>query len=107
MGTLPDRGREANSDPVAHTPGPWTLKRTIVRAESGEPIALVHMQPEGFAKVLGNGRLIAAAPKLLESLEEMEDMFARRMNDEPGPDDAAQRWDRARAAIAQAKGGAQ
>lgn len=37
---------------------------------------------------------------LLASLVEMEEMFSRRVDGRIGPDDAAERWDRARAAIA-------
>lgn len=56
--------------------------------------------PQGQA----NAHLIAAAPELLASLELMVDMFERHIEGRPGPDDAANRWDLARAAIAKARG---
>ncbi len=103
-----------------HTPGPW--KRRDSRTESGqrtieiwrhEPnespitrIATVHTQPVPIKHgdhVL-NALLIAAAPELLEALTSMVDMFERHIDGRPGPDDAAQRWDAARSAIAKATG---
>jgi len=49
-----------------------------------------------------NTRLIAAAPELLDALRRMVDMFERHIDARPGPDDAADRWDCARAAIEKA-----
>jgi len=51
-----------------------------------------------------NARLIAAAPDLLDSLIVMVEMFERHIDGRPGPDDAAQKWDDARDAIARATG---
>jgi hypothetical protein len=51
-----------------------------------------------------NAPLVAAAPRLLNALERMLDMFERHIAGEPGPDDAAQRWDEARDAIDEANG---
>lgn len=42
--------------------------------------------------------------ELLEACKDMVDMFERHLNGETGPDDAADRWDKARAAIAKAEG---
>jgi len=44
------------------------------------------------------------APELLEMLKLMVDMFERHIEGREGPDDAAIRWDMARAAIAKATG---
>ena len=37
--------------------------------------------------------------EILTTLRDMVDMFERHIDGRPGPDDAAQRWDAARAAI--------
>ena len=37
---------------------------------------------------------------LIDSLREMTDIVTRRINDDPGPDDVAARWDRARDLLA-------
>jgi hypothetical protein len=55
-------------------------------------------------KVETNPDLLDAAPDMLGALVEMVDMFERHLDGRTGPDDAAQRWDNARAAIAKAKG---
>jgi hypothetical protein len=46
--------------------------------------------------------LIAHREDLLESLKQMVDMFERHIDGREGPDDAAERWDNARAAISNA-----
>mgnify|MGYP000971380293 CR=1 FL=1 len=52
----------------------------------------------------GFGPLIAAAPELLSSLIDMVDMFERHISGKIGPENAAERWDNARDAIAKATG---
>lgn len=54
-----------------HTPGPWTIREgvtpiTVVGA-NGE--ALYHESDKRLPSVIGDARLIAAAPELLEALE--------------------------------------
>ncbi len=48
--------------------------------------------------------LMKSAPALLSALESMVEMFERNLIGQSGPDDAAERWDQARAVIAQARG---
>ncbi len=82
---------------MKHTPGPWRLN---------EKFTTVSSETEHIASVdtLANARLIAAAPEMLEALKGMEDMFRRHIEGREGPDDAAQLWDAAQAAIAKAEG---
>jgi len=90
-----------------HTPGPWV----IYPATNGSEICAVDMEPglpirAGIARVnqytygewIGNARLIAAAPELLEALEMMLEMS------EMGGFGKAAAEDVARVAIAKAKG---
>jgi hypothetical protein len=98
-----------------HTKGPWEVVRTdagiIVRTESAKKTragasryaaigGFDRSDPEQLAEALANARLIAAAPKLLEALEAMVEMYGPRggeiVFDGPVYD--------AVAAIAQAKG---
>jgi len=93
------------------TPGPWTADTgdhegtdvlTGYHDNCYGVMATIHNQPgedmPGTVEV-ANARLIAAAPELLAALELMVDMFERHINGQEGPDDAADRWDAARAAI--------
>jgi len=72
---------------------------------------LTVMETSGKTITLGDdmGNTYSMVPEhvgldVLDSLIEMEDMFARKMDGRIGPDDAADRWDRARDAITQARG---
>lgn len=95
-----------------HTPGPWEARGHIVMGKDEMPVAAIWVQgyslpdnpePEDvrkFADALekdkANARLIAAAPEMLEALENIEN------------DDAhmpAAIWDLIQKAIAKAKGG--
>ena len=57
-----------------HTPGPWGVKARyksrVVESQAGEAVAGVYM-PSGDNVLVqqANGRLIAAAPDLLDALE--------------------------------------
>lgn len=82
--------------------GPYVCENRMGRVATIEPSGL---KTNGNRLDWQRARLIAAAPELLEALEEMTDMFTRNMLDKPGPDDAAQRWDNAVDAIAKATGG--
>ena len=80
----------------AHTPGPWTLQPVGDETECN----ILGAGRELIATVSDNdARLIAAAPALLEALEHSLDWLASY----PGGG-AAVAYDKARAAIAQAKG---
>ena len=50
-----------------HTPGPWIKDRNIIETESGEEIARISYERDGYAQA--NARLIASAPELLQALE--------------------------------------
>ena len=89
-----------------YSPGPWhDANGNILQSDvkpgycSHEIIAKMAIatgpgRPNNY--VPENARLIAMAPDLLEALIEMTDMFTSSMTNEPGPDDAAARWDNAR-----------
>ena len=99
-----------------HTPGPWNLSATCKRNDHGVPHTWVNLESPGHLggmkiethssmpdeELDANTRLIAAAPELLDALQRMVDMFERHIDGRPGPDDAAARWDCARAAIEKA-----
>lgn len=87
-----------------HTPGPWEVKATTypiadtgdhdtqfdIRA-NGKAFAYVH---DGDETAEANARLIAAAPELLEALQELCSFDLLTQD----------KWDKARAAIAKATG---
>lgn len=81
---------QAEWEPLTHTPGPWahTDYGSIKDANNA---TVAEVLPGGRT---ADARLIAAAPDLLAALEEVVSLSDR--------DHAA--WDRARAAIAKAKG---
>ena len=62
-----------------HTPGPWRTDAGVILSEDGRGIAVAQgpsrvFQPRRFApehERLPNAKLIAAAPTLLEALEEI------------------------------------
>lgn len=101
----------------AHTPGPWEVPgANVFRVVAPEaphenkgsglappyPWAIVaDTDPDsvGGPEAAANARLIAAAPKLLEALREIEDIW----QDGSGPDGGT--TEIARAAIAKATGG--
>lgn len=91
-----------------HTPGPWVAGRpdmaTMIEGRNGKYIyageryiAAAGFDVRDWDETVANARLIAAAPELLEALEEMY----RVCN--ASSDDAPHRV-KARAAIAKAKG---
>lgn len=96
---------------IMHTPGPWNVGLTLpegairIECDGGPFIASVRFSANRDEReAQANASLIAAAPELLEALASMVEMFERHMDGRPGPDDAAQRWDAARAAISKAEG---
>ncbi len=60
---------------MEHTPRPWIKNRNIIETASGEEIARVSYERDGY--VQANARLIAAAPALLEALEGLTDTARR------------------------------
>ena len=54
--------------------------------------------------IAGEGRAASVHDDLLAALRGMVEMFEHRIYNRPGPIDAAQRWDAARAASAKAEG---
>ena len=106
-----------STETAKHTPGPWRVEDWQYPQTGREHVSVIQNDKDAVAEVLdlwsmdfraeekaANARLIAAAPELLESLRLMVDMFERHIDGRPGPDDAATRWDSARAAIAKAEG---
>ena len=91
-----------------HTPGPWTILpntphfvRAMHPAEGMQPVATVyHFDGELDA----NARLIAAAPTLLEALEELERLTVWVGGQNPVHDAIETAKRNARAAIAKARG---
>lgn len=89
----------------AHTPGPWTLGSRVISADTHDTfnVAVALLSSAREAPELSederaaNGRLIAAAPDLLEALEEMVDAVGF------GSEDPS--VERARAAVVKARGG--
>ena len=77
-----------------HTPGPWDVSfgRNDAAIHAGGTIAMIDDVMTGWR---ANARLIAAAPELLGSLEDMLAVLEARGADGPA-------MDRARAAIAKA-----
>lgn len=89
---------------TAHTPAPW-LAEDYAGAGSADWYVVPHDHKGTIAALTGlgaeaNARLIAAAPDLLEALEELR----RCLIDQGFPDDGHM-LTTARAAIAKAKGG--
>ena len=103
-----------------HLPGPWMILGTPVSpippemfpvligvedAEGGVPIMAVHNVNGDY----GDARLVAAAPDLLEALQEMVAGDAEAIEDAkrlgvPFPDEMLAAYHKARAAIARATG---
>ena len=87
-----------------HTPGPWEFEESVnggfditaTRHDNGRPCVIAAREQWGsYAKTSkANGRLIAAAPELLEALEGVLPYL------EEDPDDEGDYNDRVRAAVA-------
>jgi len=97
-----------------HTPGPWTCHSGMVwkdgpnvfpkgSGEDGIPIAMMCREPNNGTLPVerdANASLIAAAPELLEALNDLVQAHDVRM----GPSAVKLRIDRARDAIAKVEG---
>ncbi len=66
-----------------HTPGPWTTGGVVTRVEHwpkgwSDPICVADCHakqaPESKSERVANARLIAAAPELLQSLDDLQEM---------------------------------
>ena len=57
---------------AVHTPGPWEIRHDngLVTDAGGHPVAFMPISTRGLAYHAANARLIAAAPDLLEALDE-------------------------------------
>ena len=83
-----------------HTKGPWVTTGALVKTGDNNWIACCDVSrviPD--KEMLANARLIAAAPDMLEALEQLQ-------NDVLGSGDGSG-FEKARAALAKAEGGAQ
>jgi hypothetical protein len=107
-----ERAKNTNGGmpPVGHTPGPWDVYAGTMIEREGMLLATVPESsqmcpPDGrdmFWETRANARLIAAAPELLEALEDCVESLSRLRNA-----DGAYRvtcLQQVRAAIAKAKG---
>ena len=91
---------------MTHTPGPWTAKAyaTGVVSATKHVVATI---PQGYSarippeERVGNARLIAAAPEMLEALKQVTNAFARYIS---GSEGHYYEITQARAAIAKAEG---
>ena len=90
-----------------HTPGPWRVVDSwndhMVESQNGEEIIWQDGPHDTPTINEANARLIAAAPDLLEALESMLQSFLITQSLDDYPIDAP--CNKARAAIAKAKGG--
>lgn len=90
---------QAQARQVEHTPGPWTLQLSRTEGYVMQGKFCIAALGDCAAPRDANARLIAAAPELLDALQAMVDHY--------GPDHSTLQstpWDRARAAIAKARG---
>ena len=79
---------------IKHTPAPWHVANGVQVRSEKDQLARVWMMRAGEGKA--NARLIAAAPELLEALESALTILIDSVGDFD--------YDKARAAIAKAKG---
>lgn len=96
-----------------HTPAPWTLYDARNDGEDAfyvnhkhNYIGRVHLAPGHAAEGSANARLIAAAPELLEAMQEAELVLAEKMRRLGADPAVSPTTHRIRAAIAKATGGA-
>lgn len=100
---------ETENQIASHTPGPWRAISLNVWDDNGgeRKICNCDVGPlHGYAEDEANARLIAAAPELLEALQQAEKRLAKYHERDPlnaGLDNTLG-W--VRAAIAKAQGGA-
>ena len=56
---------------MKHTPGPWNVIGNIICTNKGTTVAVIQHVWSDDKETSSNGRLIAAAPELLEALERL------------------------------------
>lgn len=94
-----------------HSPLPFVEDVGRIRDANGVSVALCSPDVNGHSASMSkaNAAFIVAAVNshqdLVDALRDMTDMFERHLEGDEGPSDAADRWDRARAALAKATGG--
>lgn len=86
---------------MKYTPGTWTNELNHITTSDGETVAVVSYEQSGY--VQGNTSLIAAAPELLEALEDCYSEL-NQLAFLSGDNLAKLTLDKARAAIDKAKG---
>jgi hypothetical protein len=95
---------------MSHTPGPWHAEfgpqggYVISDDERGHTVCLRSPWPMRMGESEANARLIAAAPDLLSALEALVNGPGEGRVSPSEPDSFERRIDRARRAIAKAKG---
>ena len=88
-----------------HTPGPWVTKGPHIMEAGPSFNWVASVQVSNMPEWEANARLIAAAPELLEALQDLAEEAARSVYPQPDkPDSAWAKLVRARAAIAKATG---
>lgn len=94
--------KKASQEKTAHTPGPWRPSMHYSGAEvygGGVCVADVYGKDKR-----ANAHLIAAAPELLEALQELRSAFGRAVQPADMREEWRPVWNKARSAIAKAKG---
>lgn len=93
-----------------HVTGPWAAQKTSVWSANGDTqIAIIKLGNLSHATYTANARLIAAAPELLEALEDSERIISFALNNgmimgRQHKHDAESHLDGIRAAIRKARG---
>lgn len=99
---------------ASHSPGPWVLQKGafgpsgLIRPQNDDPVCSITGYYNAAGQTIGNARLIAAAPRLLQALERLTST-ARTFRNVPSGEQAWTSLDddalnEAFAAIAEAKG---
>jgi len=96
---------------VKHTPGPWFYDEDfqLIETDDGQFLASMKFSQSPAVGAAGaNGKLIAAAPELLQALREIADDYEDRFDlDDPSTNPGIKlAIKQARAAITKAEGGA-
>ena len=102
----------STTEKVKHTPGPWTLTehsgkytpRHIIRSKNAAIIEFASFGSVGIEQREANARLIAAAPELLEALEQAHTLIGELLIDNVLGEDVIPVHDAMMAAIRKAKG---
>jgi hypothetical protein len=80
MGTSNSEGKRKMTQKIEHTEGPWVRNGIQVHAENAHETFICDVfDGLGYAEARANADLIAAAPQLLEALEELMCLYATRI----------------------------